>query len=625
MSGTRVALVLVLAAGAATCFFRLGTHGLWFDEITGARLADFRTAGEVVADRKMDSHPPATALAEHWCRWAFGLSEWSLRLPAALASTLALVAVFALAAAWGDGRVGVLAAALAAVAPPFVFFAHNARPYALAMFFSGAASVALLYGFTNRRKYVWFPLYALCAAVALYTHYFTTLVLGAHIVIAAAAWLPALRPPAAASARRYAVLFLYFVVALGVAAAAAWPVFETALFDRARFPGGEMRLSLSLVSSAFTGVTWDRGAANVLFAVAAAAGVIAVWRRGGRFAAAAAVALAVIPVFLPVLVIRLTTQYWNPRFSYFGFPAVMAVAAFGFVAVGRAVATEARRRLPAALLLVALAAGGARAVVDEVRALRFRYATPVQDFRGAVALINRNRNWQTKILVWPYRNWGCYNFYTKTQGGPSPLAKPRFAVMELLESWPRLFIVSTDGEFTREVVEGFPTTVKFRLRSVDVIYHDASLTSPEEVFRRVPAEVVGVAPAVRDNALGRYAWRLGRVNVARRYFEAAAARGGPEEGETFTLAQIYADAGDYEAALRLAGGYVRRHPHEAWPYSRLAEFYAGRGDRTSAVAYYRRAVWLDPGREDWRSRLRELAEGQRFFRGLFGWADPRWM
>jgi len=158
LSGTRVVLVFVVAAGVATAFYRLGAHSLWFDEITGARVADQRTAADIVAGRKMDSHPPAMALAEHWSRKEFGLSEWSLRLPAALASALALIFVVALGAAWGDARVGLLAGALAAFSPTFVFFAHNARPYAMAMFFAGAASACFLFAFRNRRKYLWFPL-----------------------------------------------------------------------------------------------------------------------------------------------------------------------------------------------------------------------------------------------------------------------------------------------------------------------------------------------------------------------------------------------------------------------------------------------------------------------------------
>jgi tetratricopeptide (TPR) repeat protein len=624
LSVTRVALVLIIAFGAFTSFFRLGAHGFWFDEITGARVADLRDSADVV-EAEMDSHPPAMALAEHWFRRAFGLSEWSLRAPAALASVLALFFVFAFATALGDARVGCLAAGLAAASPVFVFFAHNARPYALAMFCGAAASACLLFAFRNRRLYVWFPLYAVFAALALYTHYFTTLLLAAHLLVGLLAWVPALRPPAARAARRYALLFGLLVLALAAAAAAVWPIFAKAAADRARFPGGEMAITPSLLWGAFAGAAWDRAAAPVLFLVAVAAGVTFLWRRRGGFAGIAALALVVLPAYLPVVVVRFTTQYWNPRFSYFAFPAVASVAAYGFVAIGGATAAASRRRLGAAVLVLVLAAGAARAAVDGVVALRVQYTTAVQDFRGAVALVNRNRNWQTKALVWPFRNWDCYHFYTKTQGGPNAVAKPRVAIYETIETWPRVFLISTDGELSEDVLARYGYAVKFRLQGVDVIYSDPTYVEPARVYARLPGDVIGVPPAVMMNALGRRALRNGQPNRAVSFFEEAIAAEGPAKAEIFVLANLWAERGQCDRALALVGGYIERYPNEGWPYTRLAEIYIKKGDKNSAIACYRRAIWLEPAKENWRERLSEMVSDRPFFRGLFGYSDPRWM
>jgi len=625
LSGAGAALVLVLAAGTATSFYRLGVHSLWYDEITGARVADLRSAADILAARKMDSHPPATALAEHWSRRAFGLSEWSLRLPAALASASSLVFIFAAAAAWGDARVGALAGALAAFSPSFVYFAHDARPYAPAMFFAAAATACFLFAFRGGRKYVWFPLYAVFAALALYSHYFAAIVIATLVAVAALGWLPALRPRRVSATGRYAVIFALLVVATCAAVAAAWPSFGKALYDRDRFPGGEMAVTPSLLWGAFAVAGWGRAAANVLFLGAWAVGAASIWRRAGAFAGTAALALVVLPVLLPVVVIRFTTQYWNPRFSYFAFPAAMAVAAFGFVAWAKWIAAASRRSFGAAALAVVLAAGVARAVADDVVALRVLYGTPVQDFRGAVALVNRNRNWQTKVLVWPYRNLDCYNFYTKTQGGPGAMAKPRPRIYKTLERWPRVFVVCTDGEFTGELLERFPATVSFRLRGVDVLYHDSSHGSAAELYEKLPGDLVGVPPEVMANALGKHALRAGRGKVASGYFENALAVEKRNEAATFELANLYAGRGEYERALRLAGDYVRRYPHESWPYTRVAEIYYRRGDRNSAIAHYRRALWLEPSKDRWRERFTDLVMHRPFFRGFFGYSDPRWM
>jgi tetratricopeptide (TPR) repeat protein len=399
------------------------------------------------------------------------------------------------------------------------------------------------------------------------------------------------------------LIFFLLVAAIAAAAAAAWPVFGKALYDRERFPGGEMAVTPNLIFGAFASVGWDRGAANVLFLAAWVAGVGSIWRREGRFGGAAALFLTALPILLPVAVIRFTTQYWNPRFCYFAFPAFMAVAAFGFVAMGKVLAGAARRSFPAAALAVALSAGVVKAVADDVVALRVRFTTPVQDFRGAVAFVNRNRNWQARAMVWPFRNWDCYHFYTKTQGGPDALAKPRRRIVESLETWPRVFVVSTDAEFNEELMERFPSTVRFRFKRLDVLYYNASYETAGELFEGLPRDVVGVA----------------------RYFEAAVAKEGPEKAETFALADLYAARGEYERALRLAVRYVRRHPDEGWPYTKLADIYLQKGDINSAIACYRRAVWLEPSKENWRERLRGLVIRRPFFQGLLGYSDPRWM
>ncbi len=625
LNGAGVALVLLMTTAAATAFFRLGAHSLWFDEISGARVAELRPLAAVMTSHEMDSHPPAMAVAEHWSRYAFGLTEWSLRLPAALASVLAVAVIVAWGAVFGDVRVGWLAAALAVVSLSFVTYAQDARPYALAMLFTAAASVCFLWGFRGRRPYLWFALYAVAAALALYAHYFAMLVLGAHMLVAVAAWVPALRPAAARRGRRFALLFAAFAGAWALALASAYPLFSNALEDRARFPGGEMSVTPAVVWGALASVGWDRAAANVLFLGAAVVGVVFLWRRRGRFAALAVACFAVVPVFAPLVIIRFTTQFWNPRFSYFGFGAFVVVAAFGFVAGGGALARAAPRRLAAALLTVAMAAGVVKAMADDARALYVHYTNEVQDFRGAVALTNRNRDLETPVLVWPYRNRDCFLFYTKTQGGPAALAKPREGIYKFFRTRQRLFLVTTDSDLVDELVALYPTTARFRLARLSVLYRDASYRTAADAYRRARYDVVGVAPAVAYNALGKVALRAGDRARARAYFERAAAEPGEESADIFALADLYTAEGEYEKALRLVGGYVRRHPDEPWPYTKLGLIYLAAGDVDSAIAYYRRAVWLNPAKENWRRRLRSLVRERPWGRALFAYSDPRWL
>ncbi len=227
--------------------------------------------------------------------------------------------------------------------------------------------------------------------------------------------------------------------------------------------------------------------------------------------------------------------------------------------------------------------------------------------------------------MWPFRNWDCYHFYTKTQGGPDAAAKPRVAVYKIFETRPRVFLISTDGEFSETVMQRYPTAVRFRLQGIDVIYSDLSYGTTATMYARLPGDVIGAPPSVMLDALGRRALRDGFEDTALGFFEEAIAAEGPENAETFVLANLLAERGEYERALALVGGYVERYPYEAWPYTRLAEIYIKEGDKNSGIACYRRAVWLDPAKGNWRERLRDLVADRPIFPGLFGYSDPRWM
>jgi len=619
-----VMVAAALALGAATAFFHLGAHSLWFDEITGAKVATLKTVADVTAARDMDSHPPATALAEHFSVKAFGLTEWALRLPAALASVLALAAVVGIAAGLGDKRVGWLAAALAALSPTFVTFAQDGRPYALGMLFTAAATMCFFFGFRGGRKYLWFPLYAVFVALAFYSHYFTTLVVATHVGVALLAWLPAFRPANARSSRAYFFIFVCFLLALGAAFAANFSVFQKAFYDRARFPGGEMSLSPTLVWGAFASGGWNRATANVLFLAAGAAGGWALWRRFGAFVGMAALAVGLVPLLAAPFAIRLTTQFWHPRFSYFGFPGFVVLASFGFVALARAAAADAGKKLGATVLAVVLALGAAKAVRDDWTALRVIYYNEHQDFRTAVAVCNANRFRGTRVLVYPYRNWDCYDFYTRTQGGPTGEARPRAAVIEAFESEPRVFLVSTETEFNNELLAKFPTTVNFRLARLDILYHDKSYRTVEDAFKNVPHDVMGMPPGVTYDALAKLALRSGKTNRALGYFTLALAQAGELNADVIPVAMAYKEAGQTEKARALLTRYVRRHPDEAWPFTLLGEVYVKSRDKTTAVACFRRAVWLEPSKRGWSDRLKDLRAQLKFWPAALGFIDPRW-
>ena len=120
-------------------------------------------------------------LARAW-RLAVGDSVGRLRALSALLSGLAVIGLAGLTVELtGDRRAAWLAAALAAVAPFHQVYAQEAREYSLWALWTCLASWALLRALRLRRPAAW-ALYAASAAVGLYTHLFSGLVLLAHTV-----------------------------------------------------------------------------------------------------------------------------------------------------------------------------------------------------------------------------------------------------------------------------------------------------------------------------------------------------------------------------------------------------------------------------------------------------------
>ncbi len=205
-------LVLTIAFGAALRFAHLDTKVFWTDEsytalrVSGATeremvltladgkphaMAELRAfqrvrPGTRVTDtidslaREEPQHPPLFFVAERLWSERFGASASTLRMLPALASVLAIVAMFWLCrelmpvhtAPW-------IGAALVAVSPFQLAFAHEAREYSLWAALTLLANAALLRAVRTRR---WSDaaLYGLFACMGLYTDVLFAGVMLAH-------------------------------------------------------------------------------------------------------------------------------------------------------------------------------------------------------------------------------------------------------------------------------------------------------------------------------------------------------------------------------------------------------------------------------------------------------------
>jgi len=134
--------VLIVAFAAALRVFELDRLSFWFDEsatVHFSRMDPWEIWGR-------DTHPPLYYLLIHgWL--LLGDSEWWLRLLSVLFSLGTVVGLYAAGRRLGGERVGLIAAALLALASFELRFAQEARMYALlgcAVAFSLAGLMALL-------------------------------------------------------------------------------------------------------------------------------------------------------------------------------------------------------------------------------------------------------------------------------------------------------------------------------------------------------------------------------------------------------------------------------------------------------------------------------------------------
>lgn len=175
---------LALGVGAALLnLYRIGVPSLWFDEILSVERASQPLP---VLWRIVNASQPNMALyyvvLHCWLalttRIGIAPVEAVVRLPSALFALGGSIVLFLLARRF-LGYAGGLLAALLYICNDFqLVYAQEARAYALQVFFLIAGWSALLMALTGEeRRRLWFACYVCAMVLAVYTHYFSLLLL----------------------------------------------------------------------------------------------------------------------------------------------------------------------------------------------------------------------------------------------------------------------------------------------------------------------------------------------------------------------------------------------------------------------------------------------------------------
>ena len=167
-----LALTLCTLVAAGVRFAGLGTRDFWYDEsctyIYVANLFDWPAGSNLLIE---STNLPYYVLLRGWSA-LFGDSESAYRSLSALAATLTVPLVGLVAWRGAGRRAGMVAAALAALNPLHIYYAHEARAYALWILVL-TVLMWLLFEAARRERARWWIAYGLLTLFALPLHYYT--------------------------------------------------------------------------------------------------------------------------------------------------------------------------------------------------------------------------------------------------------------------------------------------------------------------------------------------------------------------------------------------------------------------------------------------------------------------
>lgn len=189
VSAVTPVMVAVLLLAASLRFQALGAQSLWNDE-GNSYVQATRGLVEIAEHAARDIHPPGYYWLLAIWRALAGDSEFALRAPSVFASLLAIAITFAIGRHLLGAGVGVLAGLFAALNSFNIYYAQEARMYALLALWGAAGMWALLALLCRPSLRAALALGAINAA-GLYTHYAYPLMLMVQGVVGVL-WLLAL-------------------------------------------------------------------------------------------------------------------------------------------------------------------------------------------------------------------------------------------------------------------------------------------------------------------------------------------------------------------------------------------------------------------------------------------------
>ena len=183
--GETILLCILVVLAFLLRLHRIARQSLWGDET----ISVFRAYGPIPQITEATLHegtlPPLYYYVLHYWIRLVGDGEFAIRFLSLIFGVLAVPLVYALVRRAFDGRVGVIAALLAACSPFWIYYSQETRTYAqVTAFLILALYLLVRSGYDNTwiRSPLGWAAYAVAAALAVSSHYFAGFALAAAVL-----------------------------------------------------------------------------------------------------------------------------------------------------------------------------------------------------------------------------------------------------------------------------------------------------------------------------------------------------------------------------------------------------------------------------------------------------------
>ena len=174
---TFVVLTGVVLLGTILRFWGLGQQSFWNNEAASFHYAQGSVGDVVRHSLYEETNPPGFHLLVRFWSRLFGPQEWILRLPSAIAGSLAIILVYFFARKFLSPMGAIIAATLFAVSPLHIWYSQECRTFACWLVFVLCAYLTFFSWLETKRAH-WLALNVLFVLLAISFHYF-----GTHIAL----------------------------------------------------------------------------------------------------------------------------------------------------------------------------------------------------------------------------------------------------------------------------------------------------------------------------------------------------------------------------------------------------------------------------------------------------------